>query len=303
MPGLRFMKKRIFLFSVLLGWILSFGIANASPIYDNPAFVKAGTAQVLNNSSTTQPYVITSTNGDNRLLVATLFSGCSGADYHTITYGGVQMTYLATNVDPNGYRYKTFYLFNPETATSTLKVTWPSCSSYAKSISYAFYKNVSPTPPIAGNFGFQLSTTQLSKTVSNSSPSAFWILTTIATQAIPVLSTSLTQRTILNTGLRQTVHDSIGQTLATPTANTYINFATPINAGGTFALFTTSYTDTETLRDEFLDANISSSSNAVVALGVRFWDFFSSNGVLIFCGLLAFAIAIFPYKKLKNILK
>lgn len=55
--------------------------------------------------------------------------------------------------------------------------------------------------------------------------------------------------------------------------------------------------------DAFLTANNASSSNAVLKLGSNFWDLFSSNGVLIFCGLLAFAIAIFPYKKLKNILK
>ena len=303
MPGLDFMKKTIFLFTVFLGWLFSVNIASASPIYDNPAFVKAGTAQVTSNTSTTQPYVITSTNGENRLLVATLFSSCSGADYITVTYGGVQMTYMATAVDTNGMRFKTFYLFNPTTATSTLRVTWPSCSAITKSISYAFYKNVNPVAPVSGNFGYQTSATQLSRTLANSSPSSFWILTTIPFQAIPALTSNLTQRTALTTGLRQMIHDSIGQTLTTPTASAYINFATPLNTGGTFALFTTSYTDTETLREEFLDASLSSSSNAVLGLGSQFWNFFTSNGLLILGGLLTFALVMFPFRKLKNILK
>lgn len=263
---------KVLIFSMIMfgSWLFSVSIASAQTI-QQPAFVKAGTAQVLNNTSTTQPYVITSTNGDNRLLVATLFSGCSGADYNTITYGGIQMTYLATNVDPNGYRYKTFYLFNPPTATSTLKVTWPSCSSYAKSISYAFYKNVNPVAPVSGNFGYQTSITQLSRTLANSSPNAFWILTTISLQAIPALTSNLTQRTALTTGLRQMIHDSIPQSLLTPLSSAYINFNSAINTGGTYALFQPSFITTP--QAVFLAS--ASTTNALYSLGTQFYNYSS----------------------------
>lgn len=102
------------------------------------------------------------------------------------------------------------------------------------------------------------------------------------------------------TGYRDFKFTSIGLTML-GSDNTYVECETPLAVlpATCFGNCPAELSDV----DAFLALSTASSSNAVLKLGSNFWDFFSSNGVLIFCGLLAFAIAIFPYKKLKNILK